>query len=57
MKFSEITTTKPKTPEQIQADALKAKADKAASNLKLRKQQLRLSSIQKSFAKIQNARS
>ena len=54
MRISEITSTKPKTPEELQADALKQRADQAAARLKVTKQQKRLSGIQKSLAKIQN---
>lgn len=55
MRISEITTTKPKTPEELQADALKQRADQAATRLKVTKQQKRLAEIQKSLAKIQSA--
>jgi hypothetical protein len=54
MRISEITTTLPKKPEELQADALKQRADKAADRLKVSKQQKRLADIQKSFAKLQS---
>ena len=54
MRISEITTTKPKSPEELQADALKQRADQAATRLKVTKQQKRLSGIQKSLAKLQS---
>lgn len=54
MRISEITITKPKSPEEIQADALKARADQAADRLKAAKQQKRLAGIQKSFAKLRS---
>ena len=55
MRICEITTTLPKTPEELQADALKQRADKASAHLKVTKQQKRLAGIQKSLAKIQSA--
>lgn len=54
MRLHEIQTIKPKTPEQLQADALKQRADQAADHLKVAKQQKRLAGIRKSFAKLQN---
>jgi len=54
MRISEITTTKPKSPEELQADTLKRRADQAASRLKVTKQQKRLTGIQKSIAKLQS---
>jgi len=54
MRLSEITTTKPKSPEELQAAALKQRADQAASRLKVKKQQKRLTGIQKSMAKLQS---
>ena len=55
MRINEITTNLPKTPEELQADALKQRADKASARLKVTKQQKRLAGIQKSLAKIQSA--
>lgn len=55
MRLHEIQTIKPKSPEDLQADALKQRADKAADRLKVSKQQKRLADIQKSFAKLQSA--
>ena len=55
MRISEITTTKPKTPEELQADALKHRADQAAARHKATKQQKRLSGIHKSLAKLQSS--
>lgn len=55
MRISEITTTKPKSPEELQVDALKQRADQAATRLKVTKQQTRLAGIQKSLAKINSA--
>jgi hypothetical protein len=52
MRISEITTTKPKSPEELQAAALKQRADQAASRLKVTKQQKRLAGIQKSMSKL-----
>jgi len=52
MRISEITTTKPKSPEELQASALKQRADQAASRLKVTKQQKRLAGIQKSMSKL-----
>jgi len=54
MRLSEITSTKPKSPEELQADALKQRADQAANRLKVTKQQKRLAGIQKSMAKLQS---
>ena len=54
MLISEITTTKPKSPEELQACALKKRADQAADHLKVAKQQKRLAGIQKSFAKLRS---
>ena len=54
MRINEITTNLPKTPEELQADALKQRADKASAHLKVTKQQKRLADIQKSFAKLQS---
>jgi hypothetical protein len=54
MRLSEITSTKPKSPEELQADALKQRADQAADRLKVTKQQKRLAGIQKSMAKLQS---
>ena len=54
MRINEITTNLPKTPEELQADALKQRADKASAHLKVTKQQKRLAGIQKSLAKIQS---
>ena len=54
MRLNEIQTIKPKSPEELQADALKQRADKAASRLNVTKQQKRLSGIQKSLAKLQS---
>jgi hypothetical protein len=54
MRLHEIQTIKPKSPEDLQADALKQRADKAADRLKVTKQQKRLAGIQKSFAKLQS---
>ena len=42
MRLHEIQTIKPKSPEDLQADALKQRADKAADRLKVTKQQKRL---------------
>ena len=53
MRINEITTNLPKTPEELQADALKQRADKAAGHLKVAKQQKRLAGIQKSLSKLQ----
>ena len=55
MRLYEIQTIKPKSPEDLQADALKRRADQAASRLKVTKQQKRLAGIQKSLAKIQSS--
>ena len=55
MRLHEIQTIKPKSPEDLQADALKKRADQAADNLKVAKQQKRLAGIQKSFAKLQSS--
>lgn len=52
MRLHEIQTIKPKTPEQLQADALKQRADQAADNLKVAKQQKRLAGIRKSLSKL-----
>jgi hypothetical protein len=54
MRLHEIQTIKPKSPEDLQADALKQRADKAANHLKVAKQQKRLAGIHKSFAKLQS---
>lgn len=54
MRLHEIQTIKPKTPEDLQANALKQRADQAAGHLKVTKQQKRLADIQKSFAKLQS---
>ena len=54
MRLHEIQTIKPKSPEDLQADALKQRADKAADRLKVSKQQKRLSRIHKSLAKVQS---
>jgi len=54
MRINEITSTKPKSPEELQADSLKQRADQAASRLKVTKQQKRLLGIQKSLAKLQS---
>ena len=50
MRLHEIQTIKPKSPEDLQADALKQRADKAAARLKVIKQQKRLAKIQISFS-------
>ena len=55
MRLHEIQTIKPKSPEHLQADALKQRADQAAGHLKVAKQQKRLADVQKSFAKLQSA--
>jgi len=55
MRLHEIQTIKPKSPEDLQADALKQRADQAADRLKVTKQQKRLADIQKSLAKIQSS--
>ena len=55
MRLHEIQTIKPKTPEELHADALKQRADQASDRLKVTKQQKRLAGIQKSLAKIQSA--
>jgi hypothetical protein len=55
MRLHEIQTIKPKSPEELQADVLKQRADKASARLKVTKQQKRLSGIQKSLAKIQSS--
>jgi hypothetical protein len=52
MRLSEITSTKPKSPEELQADALKQRADQAANRLKVTKQRRRITNIQKSLAKL-----
>jgi hypothetical protein len=52
MRISEITTTKPKSPAELQADALKQRADQAATRLKVTKQQKRLAGIQQSMSKL-----
>lgn len=54
MRLHEIQTIKPKSPEDLQAGALKQRADQAADRLKVTKQQKRLAAIQKSFAKLQS---
>jgi hypothetical protein len=54
MRLSEITSIKPQSPEELQADALKQRADQAANRLKVTKQQKRLAGIQKSMAKLQS---
>jgi len=54
MRLHEIQTIKSKSPEDMQADALKQRADQAADHLKAAKQQKRLADIQKSFAKLQS---
>ena len=54
MRLHEIQTIKLKSPEDLQADVLKQRADKAADRLKVSKQQKRLADIQKSFAKLQS---
>lgn len=54
MLLREITSTKPKSPEELQADALKQRANQAADKLKVTKQQKRLAGIQKSMAKLQS---
>ena len=53
MRLHEIQTIKTKSPEDLQADALKLRADKAADRLKVSKQQKRLADIQKSLSKLQ----
>ena len=53
MRLHEIQTIKPKSPEDLQADALKQRADKAANHLKVAKQQKRLAGIRKSLSKLQ----
>ena len=55
MRINEITTSKPKSPEELQADALKQRADQAASRLKVTKQQKRLAGLQKSLSKLQTS--
>ena len=55
MRLHEIQTIKSKSPEDMQADALKQRADQASNRLKVTKQQKRLAGIQKSLAKIQSA--
>lgn len=55
MTINEITGIKPKTPAQLQVAALKKAADQAAHQLKLVKQQKRLTGIQKSLAKIHSS--
>jgi hypothetical protein len=55
MRLHEIQTIKPKSPEELQADALKQRADKAADRLKVIKQQKRLAVIQNLFAKLQSS--
>jgi hypothetical protein len=52
MRLHEIQTIKSKSPEDLQADVLKQRADQAAGHLKVVKQQKRLAGIQKSFAKL-----
>lgn len=54
MRISEITTTKPKSPEELQAAALKQRADQAANRLKVIKQQKRLLGIQKTLFNLQS---
>ena len=54
MRLHEIQTIKPKSPEDLQADALKKRADQAAVHLKVAKQQKRLAGIHKSLAKVQS---
>ena len=54
MRLHEIQTIKPKSPEDMQADALKQRADQASGHLKVAKQQKRLAGIRKSFAKLQS---
>ena len=53
MRLHEIQSIKPKAKEELQADALKQRADKAANLLKVTKQHKRLTDLQKSLAKIQ----
>mgnify|MGYP001158991280 FL=1 len=52
MRLHEIQTIKPKSPEDLQADALKQRADQAAGHLKVAKQQKRLAGIRKSLSKL-----
>jgi len=52
MRLHEIQTIKPKTPQDLQADALKRRADQASRQLKVMKQQKRLSGLQKSLAQL-----
>ena len=53
MRLHEFQTIKAKTPEELQADALKQRADQAAGHLKVAKQQKRLAGIRKSLSKLQ----
>jgi hypothetical protein len=52
MRLHEIQTIKPKTPQDLQADALKRRADQASRQLKVAKQQKRLAGLQKSLSKL-----
>jgi hypothetical protein len=54
MRINEVVTKtiKPKSPEDMQAVALKQRADQAARHLKVAKQQKRLAGIRKSLSKL-----
>jgi hypothetical protein len=55
MRLHEIQAIKPKSPEDLQADALKRRADQASRQLKIAKQQKRLTGIRKSLSKLQTS--
>jgi hypothetical protein len=55
MRLHEIQTIKPKSPEDLQADALNRELTKQPGHLKVAKQQKRLAGIRKSLAKIQSS--
>lgn len=52
MRLHEIQTIKPKSPEDLQVDALKKRVDQADARLKVAKQKKRLTGIQKSLAQL-----
>ena len=56
MRISEITSTKPKTPEQMRVAALKSAADQASAAVSVERQRQRLSKARRDMAKLNQAR-
>jgi len=56
MRISEITSTKPKTPEQMRVAALKSAADQASAAVSVERQRQRLSKARRDIAKLNQAR-